>query len=94
MNISLPGSFTILGTNYKVKLVKKIDNEGSLGICDPDKRLIKIRKDLLVEDMEATFLHELTHAILFTLGYNELSEDERFVEQISQAIYQVIKTSK
>lgn len=92
MIFKIPKSFTILGSTFKVLLVDKVDEFDSWGECYI--RTIKIKKSLSLEDKETTFLHECTHAILDSLGYKELSASEPFVEQVSQIIYQIIKTSK
>ena len=46
------------------------------------------------EQKDITYLHEVVHAILDSLEYNELSSDEDFVERFSKALHQVIKSSR
>jgi len=41
-----------------------------------------------------TFWHEVSHAIFDLLGYDEWSENETVVEQLGQAVYQVLKTKR
>jgi hypothetical protein len=40
------------------------------------------------------FVHEAVHAVLETMGRQDLSENEAFVDGLSEAITQVILTSK
>lgn len=35
------------------------------GLCDPNSRIISIRRELPKEEKIKVFLHELTHALLF-----------------------------
>ena len=39
-----------------------------------------------------TFLHELTHAILFAMGKEELNDDESFVNTFSSFLSEAINT--
>lgn len=94
MNIIIPKTFSIFSTTYKIKEVKKVDSENSMGECDIDKKVIKLQKSLSLQDKEVTFLHELTHTILLSLGYDDLSNDESFVEQFSAALHQALTTGK
>ncbi len=94
MEISVPREFILLGRTYKVLQPPRVDKEGNLGDCNSDAALIKVRRNLKKELKEHTFLHEMTHAILDSLGYNKLSNDEKFVDSFSGALYQVLKTAK
>ena len=94
MEFTIPKEFDLISRKYKVLQVSKVDDKKSLGLCLSDQAIIKLRKTLKKELKEHTFLHEATHAILESLGYVELSEDEKFVDAFSNALYQVIKTSK
>lgn len=73
--------------------------EGSLGECDYNKGIIRIqpntegiiRKD---DQLEHTLWHEITHSILFSIGREKLNKNEQFVDLLSSALHQVIKTLK
>ena len=41
-----------------------------------------------------TLCHEVTHAMLDTIGREDLSQDEAFVDLLSNAIFQVLTTVK
>lgn len=90
----IPKKFQILGQTWTVQYPNKVIVEGEsvLGSCDSDHCIIQIRKNLKKELKELTFYHELTHAILDTMEYRKLSADETFVERISKALYQIMKT--
>lgn len=94
--MKIPREFMLFGTTWKVEQPSKVivDKESVLGSCDPDKAIIQIRRNLKKELKELTFIHESTHSILLTLGYEELGRDEVFVERLSKAIHQVINTVK
>jgi len=88
----IPKTFKLFNTTWTVKQVHKIDNEGSLGICDYNTATIRIRRNLKKDIKESTFYHELMHAILDTLNYDSLSSDEKFVDTMGQSLHQVLKT--
>ena len=91
--MSLPKEFKIFGELHKVSEVKKVDSQDSFGEYIPDKNKLRIKKQTNPDIKEQTFLHELTHAILHHLSYDELYEDEVFVDQFSKALHQALKTS-
>ena len=76
----------------KVKLagatwvVKETDDIHELGRCEHNTQTIFINKNQNKQGKELTFIHELVHAILFTMG--EMEHDERFVEGFAQLLYQ------
>lgn len=90
----IPKSFKLFGRTFKVTQPKQIDGRSSWGSCNYGKAQIKVLKGLSDEDKEQTYLHEITHAILDGLEYNELSDDEKFVDLFSKALHQVLTTQE
>jgi len=90
----IPKSFKLFNTTWTVKQLHKVDNLGSYGLCDYGTATISLRRNLKQDIKEATFHHELVHAILDTLNYHKLSSDEKFVDTFGQALHQAIKTSE
>lgn len=94
MEIKIPKTFKIFGLTFKVTQPHKIDNKDNWGECSISKKSIKVKRSLNQEQKEITYLHELTHAILDCLEYNDLSHNEEFVERFSKALHQALKTSE
>ena len=46
------------------------------------------------EVKEETLCHEMVHGILTHMGYDNLSNDERFVQALGNAIYQGFEVKK
>lgn len=46
------------------------------------------------ESINSTFIHEIIHEILDTMGETELSSNEKFVNTFAGYLYQVIKQIK
>lgn len=91
----IPKEFSILGQLIKVKYRRKL-LPLCFGVWNPVNNTIALQQStrehkLPKEVVEQTFIHELTHAILDTLSYHDLSSDEKFVDRFSQALYQIIK---
>ena len=57
-----------------------------LGTSIPDTCTILLNDKLKGQEREVTLLHEVVHAIMFTMG--ELDHDERFIEGFAQLLYQ------
>jgi hypothetical protein len=90
----IPKEFKLFSKTFKVKQLAKVDATGSLGECDSHKGSIKLLKTLDNENKEIVYLHELVHAILDSIEYEELSRNEKFVDRFSKALHQTIITSK
>ena len=52
---------------------------------------IRINEDLDEEIAKETLCHEILHGIFVHLGYEDLSQDERLVQGIAQAINQAFE---
>ena len=96
---SIPKSVHVGGQMIEVRSVERCkDNE--LGTCCVAQGFIEIaskynRDNLVVPSVQFnTFLHELTHAILDTMGENELSANEKFVSTFSSFLAEAITSSK
>lgn len=94
MEINIPKRLSIFGLSFKVTQPIKVDNKDNWGECSVAKKTIKVKRGLNKEQKEITYLHELTHAILDCLEYNDLSNDEGFVERFSKALHQALRTSE
>jgi Zn-dependent peptidase ImmA (M78 family) len=74
--------FKLAGMSWKI-----IDSEmPDLGCSQPDTCTILLNSRLKGQERDVTLLHEVVHAILFTMGERE--HDERFVEGFAQLLYQ------
>lgn len=90
----IPKKLTILGHTIKIKRVKTIPkHKNCRGLWVPNKNLIYIKIEPGNIDIEEqTLWHEIVHAMLDNLSYDELSNDEGFVDRLGSVLHQVIKT--
>ena len=73
------------------KVIEKEDSfdiDCHFGQIDYKKCEIKINKDMTEEVKKETICHEIVHGILVHLGYNNLANDEQFVQAMGNAINQ------
>ena len=85
---------TICGIPHKVIEVDHIEGVRGYttqGEIDYPSATIRILKSLPEELKKAVLFHEVLHGMLVQLGYNELSEDERFVCALSNAMYSMFQ---
>lgn len=95
--IRVPKDFEIFGNRIVVKGKKNLTSEDGtecLGLCNVDQLTIKLDTSLRGAHKWTVFCHEATHMALSLLGYDELGEDEVFVDRIGQVIYQMLKTAR
>lgn len=79
----------ICGIPHKVICcTDEFDMDTHFGQIDYKKAIIKINEDISKEQQEEALCHEVLHGILVHIGKDELSQDEEFVQCLSNAIYQ------
>ena len=78
--------FKLAGATWTVKYT---DHIHELGRTDNDRHIIYVSNRQPEQGQELTLLHEVVHAILFTMG--ETEHDEKFVEAFAQLLYQYEK---
>jgi Zn-dependent peptidase ImmA (M78 family) len=93
----IPLKFNLIDKEISVEISDSIRDYYCLnGHCIIDKGLIQVQSNnpsLPPEEMELTFLHELVHMILMTIGYTKISDDEQFVELFARCFHQYKKTA-
>ena len=93
---NIPSQFTLGGIPFQVQRKKiTLDDNRMAGAADYRNQIVYVdAENGTIESIEQTFYHEALHCIMHILGKYELRDDEEFIEQTSQLIYQLIKTSK
>jgi len=76
-------TFYLAGCQWTVSLNKDITE---MGTCNPLTYEIVLKDNMSQQATEATFFHELVHAIKFTMG--ETNHDEREVEAFGNLLHQ------
>ena len=64
------------------------DTDLHFGQIDYKECKIKINGDLPSEMKDSTLVHEILHGILMHTGYDDLSNDEKFVRVLGNAIHE------
>ena len=96
MEMGIPKKFRLGGVDYAVKQVDHCGINDDFGLCRP-QGIIEIANqaggyEVSDSKKRQTFLHELTHAILFAMGKEELNDDESFVNTFSSFLNEAIST--
>ena len=99
MKFEIPQFFSVGGFDYKVIHVDSLRYDEEYGHWNGTTCTIHIAKTaggekLTEERTQQTFFHELTHAALDAIGEDDFNANERFVDALSSALYQAIKTMK
>ena len=80
-------SFSLAGFDWTVRLIEGLADYGS---CSPSTQEILIRAGMNEQTTQQTFMHELVHAILFTLGKTD--HNEEFTDSFGALLHQYEKT--
>ncbi len=85
------GTITVQGIPYTISQYPQVEHEDALGKTSSDRAELKLARELPNAVKEATFLHELFHAIS-----NELEADltERQVSVMSVGVYAALKDAQ
>lgn len=93
-----PEKVQIIGQTIDIIYTEDLLKRGAWGMYNhPQQKIFIQTKDHhgfeLSEDfMTCVLYHELTHAMLDILGYNDLSENEDLVDRIGHVIKQIMET--
>ena len=96
MKFKIPKKFKVGSVDYEVKRVERCGNNDDFGFWRP-QGIIEIATqaggyEVSESKNMQTFLHEITHAILFAMGKEELNDDESFVNTFSSFLSEAINT--
>jgi hypothetical protein len=91
-----PKGFTLGGHEIKVVIVKDLaETEDATGRWRPALGIIEVQgtsKALSQDYQNQAFWHEAVHAALDYSSYDKLSKNEKLVDRLGQAMYQIVKT--
>lgn len=94
----IPKSFTIGGQDMYVFIVDTIPNDkmGECTLWNGNISIARTYKGLMQtpSSQHNTFFHELTHAVLDTMGEYELNNNEKFVCAFSGFLTEAIRSFK
>lgn len=99
MNNKIPSKFKIGGQEIDVKIVERCD-DNCLGECRVANVVVEVankydRNENVSKSCKLnTFYHELTHAILYTMGETELNNNEKFVCCFSSFLTEALTSCK
>lgn len=83
--------------SHTITVLKDVPLKEAWGEWNNETKTIRLRKPSKRNPStfyHQTFIHELAHAMLDTMGREELSKDEGFVDAISEFLTQAILTSE
>lgn len=93
--MKIPKKINLLNKEIKIEIDKSlVSKDNHLGWADYSKNIIKLDGSKEWEGhIEETFLHELTHWILYSME-DELHKNEKFVSLFSCLLHQAFKSAK
>lgn len=96
MIMEIPTKFNVGGQEINVRIKDTIPNDrlGECTLWNGDISIANIYKGIEQSPSSKlnTFYHELTHAILDTMGEYELSANERFITSFASFLTEAIKS--
>lgn len=92
MKLTVPSQFQLAGRTWTVKRVGKRRWYGQTH-CEMCVIKLSARcKD--DEELLHTFLHELVHAIAYTMGWTDLNDDEPKIDGVANLLMQALTTGE
>ena len=93
--MEIPGKIRIGGQDIDVCIVERIEGEKLGQICVAEGKMLIADNFSTSKQSESskvnTFIHEVVHGILDTMGENEMSENEKLVSTFSSFLVDVIE---
>ena len=93
--MKIPSKIRIGGQDVEIRIVDHIEDEKLGQICMAEGKLLIADNFSTRKQSESskanTFIHEVVHGILDTMGENELSGNEKFVSTFSSFMVDVIE---
>jgi hypothetical protein len=93
----IPRTFKLMAHTWTVEHVPGMftapDGDTCRGFCDFYSLTIKVNVAQAPSMVMHTFMHEIMHAVLWSLG-NELADNENFVDSVGGALAQVMETAE
>lgn len=90
--MNIPGKFELFGRTIKV-VYRELDGD-TCAQWEAQKDLITIKPNLPPDLREQCFFHEFLHAAFDSLGRDDLSRNEKFVDTLAGLIHQCLKSAK
>lgn len=98
--LTLPKRLKVGDNWYSVDIAETMRERMYMGEVHYAKRTITLARKsyrgipLKLSALQETFWHELTHAILESMGRNDLDNDEQFVEDFSSRLAKAIASAR
>ena len=95
----IPECISVGGVLHEIKLVERCE-DNNLGNCCVAEGRIEIAdrwdrdRQQCQDSKRQTFYHELTHCILDTMGENDLSKNEKFVNTFSSFLNEALRNAR
>jgi hypothetical protein len=97
---TLPKKIKVGDKWYSVEMVEAMRNKSEMGRVHYDKAVIELGKrthhgvPFKLSALHDTFWHELTHAILHSMGEHQLNNREGFVEEFASRLAKAIQSAR
>lgn len=93
--LRIPSRVSLGEDRYTVELVGDMRHLGMI-FFDEKRIHLAVRshnRRCCIEEQEATFLHEITHGILYSMG-KRLAYDEKFVTEFANLLHKALTTAR
>ena len=96
MKITVPKSYSVGGQEVNVRYVNNYEHLGSVELFSGDLIIAETYQGNIQSETskENTFVHELVHSILDTMGEYDLSQNEKFVCCFAGFLLEALKSAK
>jgi len=98
--VPMPRKLRVGNKWYSIDVVESMHRKGEMGRAYYDANVMQIARTSNVsgraykpEELQDTFWHELTHAILADMGEDALNNNEHFVTGFANRLVQAINTA-
>ena len=99
--LKVPNTFRAVGLDWTVEFGNVVETHDKYAVTDFRRQIISMEKDMSPQLQSQTFLHELLHVVIWSMGLNrsvdaleDSDTEEAIVDAMANGLHQILSDAK
>lgn len=99
--LKVPNAFRAVGLDWKVEFGNVVETHDKYAVTDFRRQIISMEKDMSPQLQSQTFLHELLHVVIWSMGLNrsvdaleDSDTEEAIVDAMANGLHQILSDQR